>query len=305
MAKVNLYTDVDSLMALQAEARALGLTSRERLRSLLQGRAQTRIRGNGLDIDEVRPYQWGDDPRHIDWKMTARLQKPHVKLFTEERETPMVILVDQRQDMFLGTRLMTKSFAAATLAGLFAWIATLMGERVEMLIFDDQGITPTPTASRFAQLPELFMPLVRYNQKLRANDEVESAPQQLVDALAWSEQRALSNGQLIVISDFIGLDDSGWLLLERMNQRSSVIAVTVHDFLDAHWPEAGQYLLCEPGYQAEFDLGQRTTNRTLQDFRQQRLQHVDDQLVRCGALSLQVNTSESLMTQLGRQLSVC
>ncbi|MET4755149.1 DUF58 domain-containing protein [Endozoicomonas sp. NE40] len=153
---VDLYTDVDRLMALQAEVLGLGLTSRERLRSLLQGRSRTRIRGNGLDIDEVRPYQWGDDPRHIDWKMTARLQKPHVKLFTEERETPMVILVDQRQDMFLGTRLMTKSYAAATLAGLFAWVATLLGEKVEMLIFDDQGITPTSAVSRAAQLPEFI-----------------------------------------------------------------------------------------------------------------------------------------------------
>ena len=290
-------------MSLQAEVQSLGVTSRERLRSLLQGRSQARIRGNGLDIDEVRPYQWGDDPRHIDWKITARLQKPHVKLFTEERETPMVILVDQRQDMFLGTQTMTKSYAAATLAGFFAWAATLMGERVEMLIFDDQEMTPTPVASRSAQLPELFMPLVTYNQRLSANNDILSAPLQLVDALAWTEQRALRNGQLVVISDFIGLDDSGWVLMERMNQRSSVIAVTVHDFLDEHWPEGGQYLLCEPGSQAEFNLGQKAINKTLQDFQQQRLKQVDDHLVHSGALSLQVNTSEPVMTQLLRHLS--
>ena len=285
-------------MALQADALALGISSRERLRSLLQGRSQTRIRGNGLDIDEIRPYQWGDDPRHIDWKITARLQKPHVKLFTEERETPMVILVDQRQDMFLGTQAMTKSYAAATLAGYFAWVAVLMGEQVEMLIFDDQDMTPTPVASRSAQLPELFMPLATYNQKLFANNDIPSTPMQLVDALAWTEQRSLRNGQLVVISDFIGLDDSGFMLLERMNQRSSVIAVTVHDFLDEHWPKAGQYLLCEPDNQAEFDLGQKSTNQTLQAFQQQRLKRVDDHLVHSGALSLQVNTSEPLITQL-------
>ena len=116
------------------------------MHSLLTGRHASRLRGRGLDFEEVRAYLPGDDVRTIDWRVTARTGVPHTRVYTEERDRPALLVVDQRLAMFFGTRLNLKSVTAAEAAALAAWRVFLSGDRVGAVVFDDPEFTGPPPA---------------------------------------------------------------------------------------------------------------------------------------------------------------
>ena len=122
------------LIALNRESR--GLSLRAGLISAAQaGDYQAAVKGRGMEYDESRPYQAGDEIRHIDWRVTARTGKAHTKLFREERERPVWLWIDFRAPMFFATRGRFKSVLAAELAALFAWTAARQGDRVGGMVF--------------------------------------------------------------------------------------------------------------------------------------------------------------------------
>ena len=118
-----IHVSADHLRRLGGQARAITLLPRQPAGSILNGRHASRLRGRGLNFEELRGYVDGDDIRSIDWKVTARTQETHVRVFTEERDRPALLLVDQRLDMFYGTVLNMKSVTAAHIAAAAAWRA--------------------------------------------------------------------------------------------------------------------------------------------------------------------------------------
>ena len=118
------------MIKLQYAARKLPLSAYQVVNSQMIGRHRSRSRGRGMDFEELRHYRPGDDIRTIDWKATARLRNPHVRVYTEERERPILFVVDQRQSMFFGSAGATKATAAAKLAALGAWRGLDVGDRV-------------------------------------------------------------------------------------------------------------------------------------------------------------------------------
>jgi len=135
-----VYVDLDELIRLQFKARGFSFLPRQPVHSLLSGRHASRVRGRGLNFEELRDYLPGDDPRTIDWKVTARTGTPFVRVYTEERDRPALLVVDQRINMFFGSRVAMKSVVAAQLAALGAWRVFDQGDRVGALVFDDADI---------------------------------------------------------------------------------------------------------------------------------------------------------------------
>ena len=113
---------------------------RQPIHSILAGRHASRLRGRGLNFEELRSYLPGDDIRNMDWKVTARMRKPHVRVFTEERDRPTLLVVDQRLSMFFGSARAMKSVAAAEATALAAWRVLEAGDRVGAIVFDDHDL---------------------------------------------------------------------------------------------------------------------------------------------------------------------
>ena len=132
-----LQVDRDTLMALAGEARLLTNPPGQIPPGALAGERVSRQQGRGLNFDSLRRYQPGDDVRLIDWQATARLRAPWIRLYNEERERPVFLIVDQRLDMYFSTRGQTKSVAAARIAGLLAWRSWHDGDRVGSVVFGD------------------------------------------------------------------------------------------------------------------------------------------------------------------------
>ena len=133
------YTALSELVALRFNAR-LQLTSKRRSLSTLAGPYQANFRGRGIDFEEVRAYQAGDDVRSIDWRVTARTTEPHTKLFQEEKERPVLVVVDQRIRNFFGSKQCFKSVLAAYTAALLAWSALRNNDRVGGLVLTDNDL---------------------------------------------------------------------------------------------------------------------------------------------------------------------
>src|SRR5262249_54987614 len=134
---LGVYASVEQLVALKSRARGFSFLPRQPVHSLLAGRHASRLRGRGLNFDEIRRYQPGDDIRQIDWKVTARTRKTHSRVYTEERERTTLLLVDQRLSMFFGSVRSMKSVTAAEAAALAAWRVLSQQDRVGAVVFND------------------------------------------------------------------------------------------------------------------------------------------------------------------------
>ena len=159
------------LIEMRHRVREVQLFSTPSQRSPLIGLHHSKLRGRGVDFDQVRVYQAGDDVRTIDWRVTARTQEPHTKLFHEERERPIFIMVEQSRRLFFGSGLMFKSVLAAQAASLIGWAALGHNDRVGGLVFgDNEHYEIKPRRSKQSLL-QLLNRLVRVNQSLHTERE--------------------------------------------------------------------------------------------------------------------------------------
>src|SRR6201991_3426304 len=161
-----VYVSFEDLVALEFRGRKVSFLPRQPVHSLLSGRFASRMRGRGLNFEEIRDYRSGDDVRQIDWKVTARLQKPHVRVFNEERDRETLLVVDQRLSMFFGSRLSMKSVTAAQAAAIGAWRVLGVGDRVGAIVFNDSDLIEIKARRSRATVLQILATIVAQNQAL-------------------------------------------------------------------------------------------------------------------------------------------
>lgn len=223
---------LDQMMQLKADARGFSFLPRQPVQSLLAGRHASRLRGRGLAFEELRQYAQGDDVRTIDWKATARLRSPHVRVYSEERERPVLLVVDQRGPMFFGSRRAMKSVVAAELAALGAWRSLRSGDRVGGIVFGDHELIDLrPQRSQTAVL-RLLHEVARLNQELAAR-ELQPQTVTLNQALEVAARRALHDNLVVVISDLDGADADTQRIATQLAAHNDVLIVAVYDPLGA------------------------------------------------------------------------
>lgn len=225
-------TSLDSLLLLKSEARGFSFLPRQPVSSLLAGRHASRLRGRGLAFEELRHYNQGDDVRTIDWKATARLRSPQVRVYSEERERPVLLVVDQRRPMFFGSRRAMKSVAAAEIAALGAWRALGSGDRVGGIVFNEAELVDLRPQRGQAQVLRLLHETARLNQAL-AGKAPPSGHLTLNHALDAARRRANHDHLVVLISDFDGADDETRRLATQISAHNDMLAIAVYDPLGA------------------------------------------------------------------------
>ena len=249
-----VYASLADLARLEFRARGFTLLPRQPVHSLLAGQHGSRLRGRGLNFDELRAYVPGDDVRAIDWAATARMRTPYVRVYTEERDRPVVFVVDQRQSMFYGTRRAMKSYVAAEIVALGAWRAFGQGDRVGGWVFDDDHWTEQrPHRSRQSVLRLLTLVLER-GHALAAGRAVRHAGR-LNDVLEQVRRRSYHDHVILVVSDFDGADDDTRRALLLLREHNDVVAVPVIDPSKTTLPDHGRLVVSDGALQMELDLG--------------------------------------------------
>ncbi len=235
------YSDLTQLIALRHLSANLKLTLQRRALSAMSGPNRTHFRGRGIDFDEVRLYQAGDDIRSIDWRVTARTGKTHTKLFREERERPTLLIVDQRTPMFFGSRSCFKSVLAAQLSALLAWAALNNGDRVGGLVFNEQQHQEIrPKRNRNSVLQLLSM-VDQFNHQLNKEKLARGTTQNLSDITADLMRIAKPGSAVFFISDLSGFDEETEKLFYRISRHNDVSCFFTYDELESQLPTAGHY----------------------------------------------------------------
>jgi uncharacterized protein (DUF58 family) len=223
-----------------------------RLDGLLHGDYRTLFRGYGMDIADLREYQYGDDVRHIDWNVTARLQTPYVREFHEDREITAWFLLDLSQSVNFGSTHVRKRNVSSEFVAVLARLLTRRGNRVGALYYGEKVDGMIPARSGRRQVLAIL-------HAMQAEPETPSSSGTNLGELLRAAEHAVRRRSLVfVVSDFISAP--GWAeALGRLAQRHEIIAVRLHDPLEAELPDLGLVVVqdAETGEQLFVDTNDR------------------------------------------------
>ncbi|MGC7403153.1 DUF58 domain-containing protein [Pandoraea pneumonica] len=294
--------DVAALNALEGAARDFHFQPGQPVHSVLAGRHGSRVRGRGLAFEELRRYVAGDDIRSMDWRVTARTGKPYVRVYTEEKDRPVVLVVDQRINMFFGSRRAMKSVTAAEAAALAAWRVLADGDRVGGVVFGDTTIDTFPPKRSRAAVEQLLGGIARHNAALRADTKARRSAGQLNLALERCARMVTHDSLVIVISDFDGHDKTTRERLLGIAARNDVLTVLVHDPFLSALPTSGNLVVSDGELQVELSFGKTSLRRSIADFFTAHGKHLVDWHEAIGVPMLPLSAAEDTTAQVRRLL---
>jgi len=290
------------LIRLNGPARAIALDVL-RVNSLQTGAYVSHFRGRGMEFDESRPYQPGDDPRSIDWRVTARSTTAYTKLFREERERPVLVCVDLRSNMHFATRGCFKSVNASRAAALLSWAAHHRGDRLGGLIFGDTTHRELkPRLGRRAALRFVHQ-LAEHPDWVASDAEKDAAA--LTQAMSALRRVARPGSLVVVISDFIGFDRAAQSYLSSVARHNEVLAVFMNDPLERKLPPPGRYRVVSPSDELAIDTYATAARKDYEHEFTERSEALEAFCHRYGVHLMPLSTDDdpvsALQTALGRR----
>ena len=271
----------------------------------ISGLHLSKMRGRGIDFEEFRPYQAGDDIRLIDWRVTARTGRPFTKVFREERERPVIIAVDQTQNMYFGSQIAFKSVVAAQAAAVFCWLAIDNGDRVGGLVFSDSDSSLVrPKRSRRSAL-HLLNQVYLYNQHLQEVKEPETIEPVdpnfkpgLAHALGQIRRITKPGSTLYVISDFMTLDEKALQYLNQLSRHNNVICCFVYDALEETLPVPGIYSITDGGRKGALNTHNPKARSKYRDQFQQRVENLESEMDKLQIRLIKMRTNQLVVEQI-------
>jgi len=296
------HISLPDLIRLQADARALKLPSARPARSRQAGLQRSPQRGRGMAFAEVRQYQPGDDIRSIDWRVTARRQSPHTKLYEEERERPVLLLCDLGPSLFFASTGAYKQVRCAEIASILSWLALWAGDQVGGIVFNGQQLQVLRPARRKKSVLRLLDTLADQQHKPDPNGGLPTTGMEngpwLDQALAEARRVAHTGSRIFVLSDFLQVSDDTASLLGALARHNVVNALRIVDPLEQQLPGSGRFAVAGPEGPIWFDAG----NPRFQQAWRERIESHEARLASCfrtaGVVSATVSTNDDPATVL-------
>jgi uncharacterized protein (DUF58 family) len=294
-----LHPHIDDLLELRHQARTIGIASHHQVNSILCGLYRSVFRGQGMDFEEVREYRYGDEIRNMDWGVTARTGKAHLKVFREERERTVLLCVDVSPAMQFGTRGTFKSIQAARCTALLGWAANANQDRTGALLFGNpkEGVEYfTPSRVR-RSLWRVLKALTREPE----SGHPEGDP--LVEALDRANRSAATGALIFVIGDFNREVHPLEEPLGRLRQRHEVVLIPIDDPADRELPAVGRVILSAPdGSRIELDTDNEAGRRRFREIWDKQRQQLTTMVRSLGIDMMPVSTTENVHQALVRGL---
>jgi uncharacterized protein (DUF58 family) len=275
--------------------RRLEWTVVRRLDGLLQGDYRTLMRGAGLDLADLREYQHHDDVRHIDWNVTARLQQPHVRVFTEDREMAAWFLLDLSPSVDFGSSDQRKRNVSAEFVAVLARLLTRHGNRIGALLYGTGVDRVLPARGGRAHVLQLLHAM---QERPAAQDGATTRLADLLESAAGIVRR---RSTVFVVSDFISAP--GWERpLGLLAQRHEVVAVRLLDPLELELPDLGLITIrdAETGEQVLVDTHDAGFRKRFARIAAQREAELRESFGRAGVDTLELSTDDNLVNAIAR-----
>lgn len=276
--------------------RRLDWTVIRRLDGMLQGNYHSLMRGGGVDLADVREYQLSDDVRHMDWNVTARMQVPHVREFTQDREMTAWFLLDLSPSMQFGSDTVRKNSLSSEFVAVMARLLTHQGNRIAAVLMGSEVDTVLPAGSGKSHVLRLI-----HAMQHRPASASATSTTQLHALLQAGAQMAKRRSTLFVDSDFVSTP--GWEKpLRLLAQKHEVIAVRLSDPLEHALPDLGWITLqdLETGEQLVVDTHDVGFRQRFAKLAAEQNQHVHDTLARAGVHTLELSTEDDMVHTLVR-----
>jgi uncharacterized protein (DUF58 family) len=298
--KTYVYTNLDRLVALKYDIRGFSYLPKQPVQSQLTGKHRSRLRGRGLDFEEVRIYAFGDDIRSIDWKVTARTKKPHTRVYTEERERPVFLVVDQSTSMFFGSQVYMKSVIAAEAAAISAWKVLAVGDRIGGIVFDDKNWDEVKPRRNSKAVLHFLNLIVEKNNQLKSSGPIKQNNEILNQILEQTLRYVTHNYLVVIFSDFYGADNQTIKLLKQISRHNDVIAGIIADEMELN---LGSDMIIGDGGE-QINLSELTSDKkeSFSQTQQEKLETFRDTLISYRITPLQFNTRESILHQIRKML---
>ncbi|WP_420590458.1 DUF58 domain-containing protein [Bacterioplanoides sp.] len=282
-----------NLVALRDLASQLPLHKQKRILNDLAGTHTSAVRGRGIDFSEVREYQPGDDIRSMDWRVTARTGDPHIKLFREERERPVLVVCDLRAGMHFGTRRALKSVLAADISALIAWAAMANGDRIGGLIFNDQHEVDLRPKTGRKQVLSLL-----HNMADVERSQPADSHQRMQQICRHIRRVARPGSAIYFVSDWAGFDAECERQLFSVTRHCDLIAVQLHDPIEAELPPPGLYNLTDQRQKLALDTHSQTVREAHQQAFAQQQQQIRQHMLRLKVPLIRIATNDDPLTSL-------
>ncbi len=296
------YSDIGQLLQLRFAARDLRLFARKQAASMLAGNVRTRFRGRGIDFEEVRVYQAGDDIRTIDWRVTARTQVPHTKLFKEERERPVYIVADQRSPMFFGSQQCFKSVLAGFVASTLAWAALANSDRIGAMVFRDRSQRDIRARRSKHAVLEFIHQLAEYSNLLQS-PVPDPTGISLLQMLEDSRRIAKPGSAVFIVSDFHDGDfHTGQSRCEEqlflLTRHTDVTLIHLYDSLEKALPSTGLFSVTDGRQRRQIACDVEQTRDNFSRHFTNRLQGLTRSCQRLGIPLVSLDTAGDPLTEL-------
>lgn len=262
------------------EIKTKGLTNH-----IFSGEYHSAFKGRGMSFSEVREYQYGDDIRNIDWNVTARFQHPYVKIFEEERELTIMLLIDVSKSSFIGTQNQLKNEIIAEIAGVLAFSAIQNNDKVGVLFFSDAIEMFIPPKKGKSHILRIIREIINFEPKSNKTN--------ISLALENFNNMVKRKSIAFVLSDFI--DENYADELRHIAKKHDVIGVKVYDNLDMELPNIGllQIQDVETGETKWIDTGDTLTQKTYRERAVFYDRNYEQSFVKAGADKLKIKTEQS------------
>ena len=297
-----VYVSLEDLIRIQFEARDFSFQPRQPVSSILSGRYASRLRGRGLNFEELRRYRSGDDIRTMDWKVTARTRTPHVRVYTEEKDRSVLVVVDQRNHMFFGTKVKMKSVSVAEITALALWRALDSGDRAGAVLFNDDEIVTIPPGRGNATVMRILKEVVRMNHALSASSTTSDASR-FNKALRSAVATVKHDGLVGIASALMGCNGETRRLIARLTEHNDVIGVLTVDPSRPE-PTAAQVTVTDGQNRLELDLRRKSLRKAIAEDYAKEQNELTRMLRGLSAPLLTVTTAESTVDQIRRLLGV-
>ncbi len=258
----------------------------------------TKLKGRGMEFAEARPYQAGDDVRHIDWRVTARTVRTHTKLYREERERPVMLVLDQCRQMFFGSRKRLKSVQAARIAALMGWRALLRGDRVGAILFSEKlHYEFRPRGDRRHYLRLLSKIMTEHNH---IADEMKEDKWSFDSKYRFNEalirvRHVVQPGSLVYIfSDFSSFNEECRKQMFQLSKHNQLEVYLLSDPLEKEAPSFGTYLMSDGKSKAWINSSNKNIRRLYFDAFDKHQQSLSEELRSCRVTLNLLSTVDSL-----------
>lgn len=258
------------------------------------GDVKSAFKGRGMELEEVRAYTFGDDIRDINWRITARKSEPYTKIYSEEKDRVITVVLDLSASMIFGTRNELKSVTAAKIAALLGWMSIQNKDRFSLLVYDGSEIRYFKPQNNRKNLMIMFNAISNTSQKVLESTSMGD----LAQALETLEYHQKGQGTIFILSDFYHFNNEGFKKIAALSKRNQVYCVNIFDVMEEVPPLIGQYAAEYAGKKVVFNTSTAKFRREYQQYFAQNRENIKKNCQKFLCRYIEIRTDVPIFKQL-------